>query len=100
MLRTTYTTPVQDKAGIEVKSYLEPTLVLCKEDLMITTAQLLYSTENKHVATRIHSTVYPNPGWHGQIVNEVIKWGCSGFSQVPAPKQKDTAPRQPAGTSV
>lgn len=78
VLRTTLREPMlSPKAKIEGKVFVERTLVLCREDVLVTMSQLVYDRENKHVATVAKATVYENPNVRGSAATELIRWACT-----------------------
>ena len=91
ILRSTYSAPI--KAGSHsVKQLIEQTLVLCRENLMVTMSQLQYDEKGEHVATVVKATVYENPDTDGMVVTETIRWACKKYHtfEVPAEKEEKT----------
>jgi hypothetical protein len=96
VLRTTYVAPQKNFAGEDVKTFLESTLVLCKEDIMVSMNQLQYDPKGQHIRTLAKATVYYNPGWRGQVVTELIRFACVP----PQVEPSDTPVTKPKGTGV
>lgn len=78
MMRVLLKAPMM-RNGKEIRYFAERSLVLCRENLFITTNQLFYNSKNEHVDTNIISEVYENPNNDGQPVTTLMRFAC-GFS--------------------
>lgn len=94
VLRTTYIAPSEPNGA---RTFVEQTLVLCDEDLLITMNQLAYNEKGEHIGTVTRATVYPNPGQSGQVITEMIRWACG--THKPSPNVTPV-PKQSPGISV
>lgn len=74
--------------GIRVKSIIEPTLLLCAEDVVITTGHTSFDLDKKQVLQTNSATVYRNKNKNakGTAVTELLNFGCKSFKDVTPPK--------------
>lgn len=93
VLRTTYKEPRLsngDKGNtnrVLGRTFVELGIVACREELFVTANQLVYTEKGEHVGTHARAFVYPNPGYRGATVTEILRWACAGFTRrEPAPK--------------
>jgi hypothetical protein len=83
LLRYTFNTPQG-----EIKTVLEPTIVLCKQNVLITVAQIQFNVAGIEINSNSVPTVHNNPKTSGVLLTELHNAACQN-KKSPKENQKD-----------
>lgn len=75
-MKTTFHKPSKLPNGKEVYVVIEHVLLLCGNNLFVSTAQVQYSKEKEIVFISKDSDVYMNRRIAGDPISQIMQWGC------------------------